>query len=92
MKFPTPPHSSLILIIDGVDKCEGEESQDAFLKLISQVLEDPAVTIQFIVSGFQGHGYEHIRGAGGCLVLDHDSKTTVAIYLSKNRLYFFFLI
>ena len=72
---------SLILIIDGLDECKGEESQDAFIELISQVLEDPAVTIQFIVSGLQGH--ERVRTAGSCLVLDHDSKATVAIYLSK---------
>jgi hypothetical protein len=87
--LPTPP-PSLILIIDGLDECEGEESQDAFLELISKVLEDPAVTIQFIVSGLQGHEYERVRSAGGCLVLDHDSKPTVAIYLSKYTCAFFF--
>jgi len=86
--LPTP-RPSLILIIDGLDECEGEDSQDAFLELISQVLEDPAVTIQFIVSGLQGH--KRVGGAGGCLVLDRDSKTTVAIYLSKYTCAFFFL-
>ncbi|KIM42196.1 hypothetical protein M413DRAFT_56217, partial [Hebeloma cylindrosporum] len=39
-RLPTPG-SSPILIIDGLDACEGDESQDAFLTLISQVLEDP---------------------------------------------------
>ena len=58
-----------------------------FLELIFQVLEDPAVTIQFIVSGLQGHEYER---AGGCLVLDHDSNPAVAIYLSKYTAFFFF--
>ena len=93
------PRSSLILIIDGFDECKEEESQDAFVALISQVFEDPAVTIQFIVSGLQTHKYERVCGAGGCtcLVLDHDSKTrfalhTVAIYLSKHTLLFFFLV
>ena len=85
--LPTP-RSSPILIIDGLDECEGENPQDAFLALISQALEDPSVTIQFIVSGLQGH--ERV-GAGGCLVLDHDSETTVVIYLSKYTCLFFFL-
>ena len=42
----TPP-PSLILIIDGLDECEGEESQDAFLSLFS---------------GLQGHEYERAGG------------------------------
>ena len=50
-----PQRSTPVLIIDGLDECEGlEENQDAFLALISQVLDDPAVTIQFIVLGLQG--------------------------------------
>jgi len=88
--LPTPrSNSCLILIIDGLDECEGKESQDAFLALISQVLED-SVMIQFIVSGLQS---EHVLGMGGCLVLDHDSKfalNTVVIYLPKLCLAFFF--
>jgi len=89
-RLPTPrSSSSLILIIDGLDECEGKESQDAFLTPISQVLEDSAVTIQFIVSGLQGHEYERVRGAGGCLVLDPDSKITVAIYMSNCALFFY---
>jgi hypothetical protein len=95
--LPTPrSSSSLILIIDGLDECEGKESRDAFLALISQALED-SVTIQFIVSGLQGQQYERVRSTGGgCLVLDHDSRTnfaldTVVIYLPKLSLAFFFL-
>jgi hypothetical protein len=87
-KLLPPPRSSLILIIDGLDECEKEECQDAFLGLISQVLEDPAVTFRFLISGLQGH--ERMGGTGGSLVLDHDSKTTVAIYLSKYSCAFFF--
>ena len=50
-----PQRSTPVLIIDGLDECEGlEENQGAFLALISQVLDDPAVTIQFIVLGLQG--------------------------------------
>jgi len=91
--LPTPrSNSSLILIIDGVDECEGKESRDAFLALISQVLEDSAVPIRFIVSGLQGHEYERMCGAGDCLVLDHDSNITAAIYLSKYTCVFFFYI
>ena len=90
IKLLPPPRSPIILIIDGLDECEGEEPQDAFLGLISQVLEDPGVTIQFVVSGLQGHG--RLRGADGCLVLDHDSKITVAIYLSKYTCAFFFFL
>ena len=90
--LPTPcSSSSLILIIDGLDECEWKESRDAFVALISQVLEDSAVTIQFIVSGLQEHEYEHVRGAKGCLVLDHDSKITVAIYLPSTLVLFFLL-
>ena len=90
--LPIGPRSrpSLVFIIDGLDECEGKESRDAFLALISQVLEDSTVTIQFIVSGLQGHEYERVRGAGGSLVLGHDSKITVVIYLSKYTCCFFF--
>jgi len=88
-KLLPPPRSPLILIIDGLDECEGKECQDAFLALISQVLEDPAVMIQLIVSGLQGH--EHVGGAGVCLILDPE-KTAVAIYLSKYTCAFFFFI
>ena len=90
--LPTPCSSSpLILIIDGLDECEWKESRDAFVALISQVLEDPAVTIQFIVSGLQRHEYERVRGAGGCLVLDHDSKIAVTIYLPSTLVLFLLL-
>jgi len=90
--LPTPCSSPIIFIIDGLDECEGEEYQDAFLALISQVLDDPVVTIQFIVSGLQGQGYERVCGMGGCLVLDHDKfgTHTVALYLSNHNLLFFF--
>jgi len=71
LKLLPTPRSSPILIIDGLDECEGEEYQDAFLALISQVLDDPAVMVQFIVSGLQGKGWERVYGMGGCLVLDH---------------------
>ena len=88
-KLLPPPRSSLILIIDGLDECEEEESRDSFLGLISEVLEDPAVTIQFILSGLQGH--ERVGAAGGCLVLDPDSKNhgryIPVVHLS---LFFFF--
>jgi hypothetical protein len=88
----THSSSSPVLIVDGLDECEGKGSQDAFVELISQVFEDSAVTIRFIVSGLQEHEYERMCGAGGCLVLDRDSKITVAIYLSKYTcaLVFFF--
>ena len=91
-KLLPPPRPSLIFILDGLDECEEEESRDGFLALISQVLEDPNVTIQFIVSGFQGHTSrpERVGGAGSCLVLDQDSKITVAIYVSKYTFAFFF--
>jgi len=94
LKLLPTPRSSPILIIDGLDECEGEEYQDAFLALISQVLDDPAVTIQFIVSGLQGQGYERVCGMDDCLVLDHDrfALHAVAIYLSKYILPFFNLI
>ena len=95
--LPTPRSSPpLILIIDGLDECDGKESRDAFLELLSQVLKD-SVTIQFIISGLQGQQYERVRGMGaGCLVLDRNSKTkfaldTVVIYLPKSSLLFFFL-
>ena len=81
--LPTPC-SSLILIIDGLDECEEEESQDAFLALISQVLEDPAVTIQFIVSGLQpGHEY-CVLPAAVSFWIRTPKPHTVAIYLSKH--------
>jgi hypothetical protein len=54
--LPTPrSSSSLILIIDGLDECEGRGISGSFsCTVISQVLEDSVVTIQFIVSGLQG--------------------------------------
>jgi len=93
-KLLPPPRSSLILIIDGVDEFEGEQSQDTFVALISRMLKDPApaVTIQFIVSGLRGRGYERVRGASSCLVLDQDSKTTISIYLSKYTCAFLYIV
>jgi Cdc6-like AAA superfamily ATPase len=87
--LPTP-RSSPILIIDGLDECEGEESQDAFLALISQVLEDPAVTIQFIVSGLQGQEYERVvvRAAVSFWIM---TKRTRSLYTCPSTLCFFFL-
>jgi len=88
--LPTP-RSSPVLIIDGLDECEREESQDAFLALISQALEDPAVTIKFIISELQGQECERVGSSGSCLVLDHDRFLhTVAIYLSSTACFFFF--
>ena len=83
--LPTP-RSSPILIIDGLYECEREESQDAFVALISQVLNDPAVTIQFIVSGLPGQQYERVRGMG---VLDHlQNKICAAQDLPKHAFLF----
>jgi hypothetical protein len=70
--LPTP-RPSPILIIDGLDECEGEEFQDAFLVLISKVLLDPAVTMRFIISGLSDHQHENMsrhRLVLGWLVLD----------------------
>ena len=94
--LPTP-RSSLIFIIDGLDEleCEGKESQDAFLALISQVLEDSALTIQFIVSGLQAQEYERVRGMGGaCLVLKHNSKTKFGHgrYIPVQAFFFFLFV
>jgi DNA polymerase III delta prime subunit len=58
LKLLPTPRPSPILIIDGLDECEGEEFQDAFFVLISQGLLDPAVTMRFIISGPLGSRYE----------------------------------
>ena len=58
LKLLPTPRPSPILIIDGLDEYEGEEFQDAFLELISNVLLDPAVTMQFIILGPLGPQYE----------------------------------
>ena len=73
LKLLPTPGPSPILIIDGLDKCEGGEFQDDFLVLISDALLDPTVTIRFIISGLSGHQYEsmsHNRLVLGWLVSD----------------------
>jgi Cdc6-like AAA superfamily ATPase len=94
--LPTP-RPSPILIIDGLDECEGEEFQDAFLVLISTVLLDPAVTMRFIISGLSDQQYESMsrnRLVLGWLVLDrpHTHARPFFLYASGNiaTAFFFF--
>jgi len=92
--LPTPrSSSSLVLIIDGLDECEGKEPRDAFLALISQVLED-SVTIQFIVSGLQGQEYERVRSMGAVsfwiTTLEPNLYWTRSLYTCPSHPWLFF--
>ena len=97
-KFLLTSHPSPILIIDGLNECEEEKSQDLCLALISQLLTDPTVTIRVIISGLSDRQYEHMRRTGldlGWLDLDrpHGHVRTpcmVAIYGIIGTAFFFF--
>ena len=66
--LPTPCPAP-ILIIEGLNECEEEEFQAAFLAIISNVLVDPAVAIRFIISGIANHEYQSMCSNRHCLVL-----------------------
>jgi hypothetical protein len=94
--LPTP-RPSPILIVDGLDECEGEEFQDAFLVLISKVLLDPAVTMRFIISGLSEHQYESMSRNHfvlGWLALDrpHTHARPFFLYASGNIATAFFFL
>ena len=74
-----------------VRSIHGYLTQGVMNQVEGTLIEGPAVTIRFIVSGL---GHEYVCGTGGYLVLDHDkfAPHTVAIYLSNHTLLFFFLL
>jgi len=49
MRLPTP-RPSPVIIIDGLDECDGSEAQRDILSLISQVSTIPDITIRFIIA------------------------------------------
>ncbi|KIM44311.1 hypothetical protein M413DRAFT_379002 [Hebeloma cylindrosporum] len=52
--LPIPPHIRII-IIDGLDECEGVDSQCDILSLVSQLLMDPSVPMRFIIASRPEH-------------------------------------
>ena len=86
--LPILPHF-LIIIIDGLDECEGLDSQCDILSLVSQVSMDPSVPIRFIVASRPEHqmcsafNKEPLFSITRRLVLDdeYDSASDIERYL-----------
>jgi len=90
-KLLSIPCPSPILVIEGLNECEEENFEDAFLGLISEALLDPGVRIRFIISGISDHDYESTcrnRLVLGWLGLDHRVLNRVR---DKGFLFFFFI-
>jgi hypothetical protein len=95
LKLVPIPRPSPTLLVDGLDECEGQESQEVILAMISQVLADPAVTLRFIISSLPGQQYEGLCRIDDVLILDPNQDglhfRTPCIYVpAKRELSFFF--
>ena len=69
VKLLSTTSPSPILIIEGLNECEEEGFQDAFLGLIAKILLDPTVRIRFIISGISDHEQESTDMCRNHLVL-----------------------
>ena len=79
------PVRPTIIIIDGLDECDGSDSQRDILTLIGQATMDPNVTIRFIIASRPEHqicdmfNKEPLRLKTRHLVLDEGYGTTADI-------------
>ena len=86
------PLSPIIIIIDGLDECDGFDSQRDILTLIGQVTMDPSVAIRFIIASRPEHqvcimfNKEPLFSRTRRLVLDeeYDSATDIQNYLMEK--------
>ena len=86
--LPILPHFPII-IIDGLDECEGLDSQCDILSLISQVSMDPSIPVRFIIASRPEHqicstfNKEPLFSMTRRLVLDdeYDSASDIERYL-----------
>jgi len=91
--LPTPPHPPII-IIDGLDECEGFDSQCDILSLVAKVSMDPSVPIRFIIASRPEHqicsmfNKEPLFSMTRRLVLDdeYDSASDIESYLRDKFL------
>ena len=85
---PILPHP-LIIIIDGLDECEGHDLQCDIFKLVVQVSMDPSVPFRFIIASCPEHqiytmfNQEPLFSTTRRLVLDkeYDSSSDIERYL-----------
>jgi len=83
------PRPSPVIIIDGLDECEGSEAQHDILSLISQVSTIPEITIRFIIASRPEYqitymfNKEPVLKMARRLVLDEDyeSLSDIMMYL-----------
>jgi hypothetical protein len=88
MRLPIP-RPSPVIIIDGLDECDGSEAQRDILSLISQASSTPEITIRFIIASrpeyqiTQMFNKEPLLRMTHRLVLDEDyeSLSDIKIYL-----------
>ncbi|KIM40510.1 hypothetical protein M413DRAFT_445959 [Hebeloma cylindrosporum] len=87
MRLPTP-RPSPVIIIDGLDECDGSDAQRDILTLISQVSLIPEITIRFIIASRPEYQITHMFNKEPLkmarrLVLDEDyeSLSDIMIYL-----------
>jgi hypothetical protein len=88
MRLPTP-RPSPVIIIDGLDECDGSEAQHDILSLISQVSTIPEITIRFIIASRPEYhitymfNKEPLLKMARRLVLDEDyeSLSDIMMYL-----------
>ena len=86
------PLRSTIIIIDGLDECDGFDSQRDILALIGQVTMDPDIPIRFIIASRPEHqicgmfNKEPLFSETRCLVLDegYDTAADIEWYLHEK--------
>jgi hypothetical protein len=84
--LPTP-RPSPVIIIDGLDECDGSEAQRDILSLISQVSTTPGITIRFIIASRPEYqitymfNKERLLKMAHRLVLDDDYESLLGIMM-----------
>ncbi|KIM40511.1 hypothetical protein M413DRAFT_445960 [Hebeloma cylindrosporum] len=88
IRLPTP-RPSPVIIIDGLDECDGYEAQHDILSLISQASTIPEITIRFIIASRPEYQITHMFNKEPLLKIarrlvldeDYESLSDITIYL-----------
>ena len=88
MRLPTP-RPSPVIIIDGLDECDGSEAQRDILSLISQVSTIREITIRFIIASRPEYQITHMFNKAPLLKMarrlvlddDYESLSDIMMYL-----------
>ena len=88
MRLPTP-RPAAVIIIDGLDECDGSEAQRDILSLISQASTIPEITIRFIIASRPEYQITHMFNKEPLLKItsrlvldeDYESHSDIMMFL-----------